>query len=259
MSEKTIEVPHLNIDTIRPLTEHTYEKEKSIGVRYMVIGRPGSGKTTVMSSILYAKKHIIPAVCVMNGSEELSPFYGKFVPDTFVHNEFKPEVIEGFMERQALAKQQPAIQAPMCALVIDDCSDDNTMFKKPIVQGLMKRGRHANGLIMYGLQYALDLPRAIRNSIDGVFLMQEDSPILRKICWESYAGVIPDFNTFCQLMDGVTGEYRALYIDKLSQSADWQDKVFYYCAKPPPSGWKFGCKDVWKFHKSRYDKAYRKF
>jgi len=75
--------------------------------------------------------------------------------------------------------------------------------------------------------------------------------------YKNYASVIPDFNTFCELMDQLTDDYCALYIHGTSQTNEWKDCVFYWKAPPVPKDWKFGSADYWDFHNQRFNPAYR--
>ena len=103
----------------------------------------------------------------------------------------------------------------------------------------------------------MDIKPVIRNSIDGTFILRESSLRNRKVLWENYASIIPDFKTFCSIMDQVTGDYTALYVHNQATTNDWKDCVFWYKAKPIPPDFRFGAKDLWKFHKQRFDPEYR--
>ena len=102
----------------------------------------------------------------------------------------------------------------------------------------------------------MDVKPVIRSNIDGVFLLRESNLRNRKSLYENYAGVIPDFQTFCDIMDQVTNDYTALYIHNATTSNNLEDIVFYYKAKPVPDDFRFGSKDFWKFHNHRFNHQY---
>ena len=79
---------------------------------------------------------------------------------------------------------------------------------------------------------------------------------IRKTIWENYAGIIPDFQLFCDIMDKITDDYTALYIHNATQSNNFEDCVFYYKATPVPKSFKFGCDEYWDFHRDRYNTEY---
>jgi len=92
----------------------------------------------------------------------------------------------------------------------------------------------------------------IRTNVDGTFILREPNLKNRKSLWENYAGIIPDFNTFCSILDQITDDYTALFVLNQTQSNRLEDCIFWYKAKPVRKNFKFGSKDYWKFHKQRY-------
>ena len=121
---------------------------------------------------------------------------------------------------------------------------------------MFKNGRHYNCLYILSLQYGLDIRPAIRSNIDVVFIFREHILKNRKSLYDNYAGIIPDFTLFCQLMDALTEDYHCLVIFNQGTSNNWCDSVYYWKATIPPDDWKFGCEDYWKFHEKRYDMQY---
>ena len=65
------------------------------------------------------------------------------------------------------------------------------------------------------------------------------------------------FSMFCDIMDQITDDYTALYINNTLQSNNLEDCIFWYKGKIPPANWRFGSKDFWQFHNKRYDKSYK--
>jgi hypothetical protein len=213
-----------------------------------------TGKSTLIKALLYAKKHIFPVGIAMNGTEDTNHLYKSFMPSTFVYNEYREDKIEDLVKRQKLSMQH--LPNPWAVLIIDDCTEDPTIFNKPVQVGLYKKGRHWSLMYILALQYAMDIRPNIRTSIDGVFILREPLLKNRKTLYENYASVIPDFEMFCNLMDQLTDNYSAMYIHNFTTSNVWQDCVFWYKAKPPPDEWKFGCPEYWEFHESRYNEEY---
>tara|TARA_B110000211_G_C14063309_1_gene546589 strand:+ start:402 stop:1187 length:786 start_codon:yes stop_codon:yes gene_type:complete len=248
-----LKIKELDPDIIPPCTSRYNEPDYG-GAKLVVIGKPGTGKTTLISSLLYAKKHIIPVGIVMSGSEDSNGHYKKLLPNTFVFNDYNEDVIKNFIKRQKISKQH--LQNPWGFILLDDCTDDPRIFNNPMQHGMYKRGRHWKMLYILSLQYAMDVKPVIRTNVDGVFILRE--PILknRKSLWENYASIIPDFSLFCDIMDQLTGDYTALYVHNAGKTNDWQDCVFWYKAQIIPKDFKFGCEDFWQFHEQRYNKEY---
>lgn len=233
--------------------------DKFGGSKIVVIGKPGSGKSTLIKSIMYQKKHLIPVCTVFSGTEDTNGFYSKFVPPTFIFNEYDEKQVDQFITRQKKAirksKEDGSKLNPWSILLIDDCTDDTKVFTNPLQVGLYKRGRHWKMLYILSLQYSLDIKPNIRTNIDGTFLLRETGMKQRKQLWENYASIIPKFEDFCTIMDQLTGDYTALYIDNTNYSGtnDWKKSLYWYKAKIPPKDFKFGCDEIWHWHFSKFD------
>lgn len=248
-----IKIRPLNLDIIAP-NPSTYMNPDQGGSKIVVIGRPGSGKSYLLKSLLHEKSDIFPVGLVMSGTEDSTGFYTKIFPSTFVYNRLREDIIEKFVTRQKIAKKH--VSNPWAVLLLDDCTDDPKILQRPLFQGIYKNGRHWKLLFILSLQYCMDIRPVIRANIDGTFIFRDSSLRNRKVLWENYCGVVPDFTTFCAIMDKITDDYTALYVHNQTQSNKMEDCLFWYRAKPVPDDFRFGSPDFWKFHKARFDKNY---
>lgn len=251
--QQTIHINEFSPDLIQP-TISTFNDKEQGGHRTVVIGKTGTGKSTVIFSLLHAKKHLFPVGLVVSGSEDVNHSFKKVFPNTFIHTKYDEEHIEKFIQRQKLAIQH--IDNPWAVLILDDCTDEPGIFRKPIQRALYKRGRHLKMWYILSLQYGMDIRRDIRTNIDGIFILREPIQTNRRTLYDNYASIIPSFSLFCEIMDEITNDYTALYINNASKSNDWKDCVFWYKATPVPENFKFGCQDYWDFHYARYNPEY---
>lgn len=248
-SVRKIRIKELDVDLISPKEQTDYNSSK-----IMVIGRSGSGKSSVIKSLVYEKSHLIPVGIVFSGTEDSNHYWSSVFPDTFIINGLDDNKLQSFIKRQKIAKEH--LDNPWNLCILDDCIDDAKILNKPLYHNIYKMGRHYKLLFIVASQYCMDIKPAIRTNIDATFIMRETQFNNRKSLYENYAGVIPDFNDFCHIMDHVTEDFTSLVILNSSTSNDWTDCVFWYKAKPIPPDFKFGCKDYWKFHKERYNYNY---
>ena len=81
------------------------------------------------------------------------------------------------------------------------------------------------------MQYPVGIPPFLRTNIDYVFILRENVISNRKRIYEHYAGMIPSFDAFCQIMDNCAEDYECLVIDNTTSSATLKDRVFWYKAE----------------------------
>lgn len=252
-SSEQINIKELNLDLISPNSKN-YMQPKQGGSKIVIIGKPGSGKSTLIADILYSKKDIFPISMAMSGTEDSNGFFKSIMPSAFVYNEYKEDKVIDFIKRQKLAKEH--LPNPWGVIIIDDCTDDPSIFRKPTQNSMFKLGRHWKMFYILSLQYSMDIRPSIRNNVDGTFIFREPNPKFRKSLYENYAGIIPDYNLFCDIMDQITDDHTALYVNNTAGSNNWKDCVFWYKAKIIPHGFKLGCPDFYAFHNQRYNNAY---
>jgi hypothetical protein len=216
-----------------------------------------TGKSTLIADIIASKSHIIPVAQVFSGTEDSNHFYSEKLPSVCVFNKLDLNAVEQFIVRQKIAKKW--LPNPWALQIIDDCTDDPKLLKRPIFQNYYKNGRHWKMLHILSLQYGLDIPPSIRNNIDYTFILREPSLNTREKIWKNYAGCIDHFSDFGAIMDEVTEDYTALVINNRVQSNKIEDCVFWYKAEPDrlPRNWKFGHPTAWEHHYARYDQSYQ--
>ena len=181
--------------------------------------------------------------CVISGTEESNGFFKKIVPPMFIHGEYNPVILDNYVKRQKLVMQK--IQQdkergiannldPRAFLILDDCLYDNSWIRDKNVRYLFMNGRHVHTMFIITMQYALGIPPNLRTNIDYVFILRENITNNRRKLYEQYAGMFPDYDSFCQVMNQCTENYECLVIDNNAKSNKLEDQVFWYKAQPRP-------------------------
>jgi hypothetical protein len=219
----------------------------------VLIGKRETGKSFLCKDILYHHSDI-PVGQVISGTEAANQFYGSYVPKLFIHDEYSPEIIANMLKRQRLMidkKRSSESLDPRAFLILDDCLYDNTWVKDKNVRSMFMNGRHYKLLFMITMQYALGIPPNLRTNIDYIFILRENYVSNRKRLYEHYAGMFPNFDMFCQVMDQCTENFECLVINNNAKSNKLTDQVFWYKADKRPD-FKIGSSEYWNYSQKNY-------
>lgn len=240
-----------------PPSIENYKDEKQGGCKIFVIGKPGTGKSTLIQRLMYEKQDIIPFCQVFSGTEDSNSFFGSFCPDICVFEVeggiIKEENVQDYIKRQKIAKKY--LENPWGIQIFDDCMEDPSVFRKPLYSGMFKNGRHHKSLYVFSIQYCMDLKPSIRSLVDGVFILRETLPAMREKLYENFGAGIPTLELFNELMDKLTDDHSAMYIRNSGTTSNkLEDIVFYYKIEPvTDKNWRFGSPYFWEFHNERYN------
>ena len=220
----------------------------------VLIGKRETGKSFLCKDILYHHQ-AIPVGQVISGTEAANSFYGSMVPKLFIHDEYQPAIIQNILKRQRMmiekCKECPTTD-PRAFLVLDDCLYDNSWTKDKNVRSLFMNGRHFKILFMITMQYALGIPPNLRTNIDYIFILRENYVSNRKRLYEHYAGMFPNFEMFCQVMDQCTENFECLVIHNNAKSNKLTDQVFWYKAEPRDNV-RLGSQQFWDYDAEKRD------
>lgn len=218
----------------------------------VLIGKRETGKSFLVKDLLWHHQSL-PFGSVISGTEGANQFYSKVVPPMFIHEEYSPLVIANVLKRQKLiakkisndlaTRGQTAVD-PRNFLILDDCLYDQSWIKDRNVRYLFMNGRHVHTMFIITMQYAMGIPPSLRTNIDYVFILRENIVANRRRLYEQYAGMFPDFDSFCQVMNQCTENYECLVIDNNAKSNKLEDQVFWYKAAPRPD-FRLCSPDLW--------------
>ena len=223
-----------------------------------------SGKSWLVRDIFYNHRHI-PSGVVFSGTEEASPFFSDFIPDSFIHSEYDPELIENIMTRQKRRireakmsgkSENGKLSSNNVFIVLDDMLHDAQNWKKEkTIKNIFFNGRHFNFLFILTMQYPLGITPELRSNIDYIFIFNEPSVKNRKKIYDDYCGMVPSFDYFCNILDACTQNHECLVIKTSTNSTDIRDQIFWYKAEAHQN-FRVGHRKLWKYHGSNYNKDY---
>ncbi len=215
----------------------------------VVIGKRGTGKSTLVTDLLYHKKDI-PAGIVMSATEEGNHYYKQFIPDLFIYGDYNREAIEKVIDRQKRLVSQNK-NTPVFIL-LDDCMYNKAFMKDNCIRQCFMNGRHWKIFFMLTMQYCMDLSPDLRANVDYVFILRENVIQNRERLWKAFFGIFPSFEMFNQVMNACTENYECLVLDNTSKSNRLEDCVFYYKA-PIRKNFRVGSQAFWNHHMNHYN------
>ena len=216
----------------------------------VLIGKRNTGKSTLVTDILYHKRHL-PAGIVMSATEEGNHHYQQYVPDLFIYGDYDREAIERVLERQRqiLLRNKPISPA---FILLDDCMYDKKFMKDTCIRKCFMNGRHWKIFFMLTMQYCMDLTPDLRANVDYVFILRDNIIQNREKLYKAFFGIFPTFDMFNQIMNACTENYECLVLDNTSKSNKIEDCVFWYKAKLHPQ-FRIGSPQLWNYHKKHYN------
>lgn len=228
-----------------------------------MIAKRGSGKSWVCRAIL---KHFryLPGGVIIAKTEKMNCFYGNFFPDTYIHYEYKGDIVDNLLQRQnimidkCVAKYKEGKRVdPRAFLVMDDClaSKGTWMNDQPILE-VFYNGRHYQLLFILTMQFPLGIKPELRCNFDYIFLLSEDFISNQKRIFDHYAGMFPSFDVFRSVFLQLTDNFGSMVIVNRGPKKDLIDKVFHYKADNE-SIEMIGCKQFIEFHDKNYNKNWR--
>ena len=213
----------------------------------VLLGKRNTGKSFLTKDILHRHKDI-PLGTIISPTENANQFYTPLCPSFFIHEEYCPALVDRVVKRQKKAVdkwQKDKSVDPRAFLVFDDCMYENSWKKDKNVRLLFMNGRHYKMLFLITMQFPLGMPPILRSNVDFVFILRENFISNRKRIYEHWAGMFPDFKTFCSVMDQCTENYECLVIDNSVKSNKLEDLVFWYKADAHPD-YKLGAPIFWQ-------------
>lgn len=221
----------------------------------VMIGKRGTGKTEIIKDILYYKRDF-PIGTVINPTESANHNFSCMIPPIFIHEEYRPEVIDNVLKRQTMImkkiNQEKQVYGrstidPRAFLIMDDCLYDNAWKKDKNIRYIFMNGRHKKLMFIVTMQYVLGISPELRTNIDYIFILRENIIANRKRIYDSFAGMFPTFEMFCQVMDQCTENYECLVIDNTSKSNRLEEQVYWYKADPHEE-FTIGSRELWELH-----------
>ena len=193
---------------------------KEYGSHFLIIGNRGTGKSTLIKSILRAKANIFTKGVFVNPVNV--EFYKDVIANTTCYGN-----LTNILLNDLITEQKHISENQRTVVVLDDC-DINTLksdFSKFFTESY---GYKMN--VFVSLQYARFFDPCLKRAVDGIFIFPGTEVKLLRSYWDQYIRCfIPEFVDFLIIMRSLPC-YTALFIDTTIYSTYWRDTVFKYTA-----------------------------
>ena len=209
------------------------------GCTCLFIGKRNTGKSVLLTDLM--RYHCDwPIGVVISGTERANHHFEKFIPKCLIYDEFKPELLRTFIERQEKITDDRDMEIKKYGrsdidnrafLILDDCLYDKSWIANKDIRNIFYNGRHFGIQFLMTSQYAMGIPPNFRNNIDFVFINRENIIKNRERLYNQYAGMFPTLQVFSQVMQACTQNYECLVINNRTQSNKLEDQVFWYKAE----------------------------
>lgn len=217
----------------------------------VVIGKRNTGKSFLIKDLLYNHKEL-PIGTVISPTEAANSFYSDIIPKMFIHYEYSEELLANLIKRQKKIKRRIKKGETDLDirhfLIMDDCLYDSSWKNSKSIREIFMNGRHWGIFYILTMQYPLGITPTLRTNIDYIFLLRENIVQNRRRLYDSYAGMFPTFDMFCDTMDQCTEDYGCMVIHNGAKSNKLEEQVYWYKAKPHKD-FRIGANEIWEYSK----------
>jgi hypothetical protein len=218
----------------------------------LLIGRRGTGKSSMMEDILF---HIAPGIDIalaMSPTEESLGMFRNHMPEPWLFNGFSQSKVEEMIEMQRSMAHQS--KAKSILLALDDCLYEKSIMRSTAMRNIHMNGRHLHVTMINAAQYLVDIDPALRTQIDYVVCLKENIWTNRQRLHRFFFGCFHSFEEFSRVLEKVTENYGALVLDNTATSSNLSDCIYWYRASLNLPSYRIGRPIFWKLAE-RYAKT----
>ena len=267
MGIKDVNLEDGNKLPVRELKLHEMAEHAAI----VMIARRGSGKSWICRALLKAYSDY-PVGLIIAPTDRMNAFYGTFFPDTYIHYEYKIQILEKLLKRQEKLIDKLVEKKKVgkkfdsrCYVVMDDClASSKTWMKDLPIRELLMNGRHYHLMYILTMQAPLGITPEMRMQFEYIFLLAEDFISNLKKMYDHYAGMFPTFESFRQVFSKLTEDHGCMVImntnrhkKKVETTGTFLDKIRWYKADNIEIS-DIGCKQFQKYHSENFDPNWRR-
>ena len=199
---------------------------------FLIVGKKGSGKSTVMFTLLNYLSERVHYATAMCGTRDGLEKFGRVLPNDVIHSSFNDAIFKRIVQTLSKISLRPGYSR-ITAIILDDLAFGKGIFRSDEMRMALMNGRWLGLLFILTQQYLMDIGPDLRGNFDYIFAMAETAKKTRQKLYEMYFGIFNSFADFDRVFSEVTSKRgRALVLDTTSPSSLIQDRVFYFDGNP---------------------------
>jgi hypothetical protein len=223
----------------------------------LIVAKKYAGKSVLIRDVIYnLHRKGVPRCVVFSATEGSNGFYKGFIPDSYVYNEFNPDVFDRVVDHQInLTEKQKMGELGedvdlRIIIVLDDCGFDRKALNSKAMRYCYMNGRHAKIILIMAVQFCLDIKPELRTQVDYVVCFKDTNIKSTERLYNNFFGIFENVHVFRKVLSQTTENYGCLVLDNTRPSNTVEDVIRWYRAKE--RDFQFGSPDAWKYHEKRY-------
>ena len=196
----------------------------------LIIGRRGTGKSTLLKDILYHMRKDIDIGFAMTPTLDTQEMFEECFPKSHIYNDYSLEAIQNILKSTKALKRAGKKRSTLVGL--DDCMFDKSIMKSKEMREIHMNGRHFCLCFINCMQYVMDMGPDLRSQVDYVFVLKENIINNRQKIHKYFFGMFNKYEEFSMVMDKCTNNYECLVLDNTHPENKVEEAIFYYKANP---------------------------
>jgi hypothetical protein len=196
----------------------------------LVIGRRGSGKSTLIEDIMYNLRHRFDFAIGMSPTRSSIEMMERHMPDVMVFEEgFSKEQFQKMLSLSSIISRKGKLRSGL--LCMDDCNSDKDAFRSKNMRDAFMNGRHYGMNILWAMHYCMDILPDLRSQVDYVFVLKDNIRKNKERLYQNFFGMLDKVEDFMKIMDQCTENNECLILDNTTPNPDPKTCLFWYKAK----------------------------
>lgn len=215
----------------------------------LVVGMTGSGKSTVVTSLMRWKtESLLKGICICP-TEGVNGYWSRFIPPPLIHTEPDPRLVQSLFDLQGDAPSvtdETGKKSPRDAVfaIFDDCLQNDYFMHSDEVETLLLTGRHYKIFSIFTAQYAMAVRKILRQNFRYVILLPTTDIKELRGWYEEFGTIFPSFERFEEAFFEINKVRGCMVIHR---QGDPELQATYFIPDPNIR-YKMGSKAYWTFN-----------